>query len=106
MSTQLNAPNTARQLSQAIMHFDSLQLDHQFHRRSSMPGQLNLVSPPSSPPLNALINAPLAVNPQQAHINVLSPIPRSKPRTTAFPVNPTSIALSYFAASSTPTTRH
>ena len=30
MPTQLNAPNTARQLSQATMHFDSLQLDHQF----------------------------------------------------------------------------
>ena len=32
------------------------------------------------------------------------PIPRSKPRTTAFPVNPTSIPLSYFAATSTNTT--
>ena len=37
MPTQLNAPNTARQLSQATMHFDGLQLDHQFPRRSSMP---------------------------------------------------------------------
>ena len=46
MPTQLNAPNTARQLSQATMQFDGLQLDHQFPRRSSMPGQLNLVSPP------------------------------------------------------------
>ena len=107
MPTQLNAPNTARQLSQATMHFDGLQLDHQFPRRSSMPGQLNLVSPPRSPPLNTLDNAPLALNPQQAHINVPAPpIPRSIPRTTAFPVNPTSIPLSSFAATSTPTTRH
>ena len=107
MQTQLNAPNTARQLSQATMHFDCLQLDHQFPRRSSMPGQLNLVSPPRSPPLNTLANAPLALNPQQAHINVPAPhIPRSKPRTTAFPVNPTSIPFSSFAATSTPTTRH
>ena len=60
MPAQLNAPNTARQLSQATMHFDGLQLDHQFARRSSMPGQLNLVAPPRSPPLNALANAPLA----------------------------------------------
>ena len=73
MPTQLNAPNTARQLSQATMHFDGLQLDHQFPRRSSMPGQLNLVSPPRSPPLNTLVNAPLALNPQQAHINVPAP---------------------------------
>ena len=42
MSTQLNAPNTARQLSQATMHSDGLKLDHQFPRRSSMPGQLYL----------------------------------------------------------------
>ena len=68
--TQLNAPNTARQLSQATMHFDGLQLDHQFPRRSSMVGQLNSVSPPRSPPLNTLVNAPLALNPQPAHINV------------------------------------
>ena len=33
MPTQLNAPNTARQLSQATMHFDGLQLDHQFPHR-------------------------------------------------------------------------
>ena len=75
MPTQLNAPNTALQLSQATMHFDGLQLDHQFTRRSSMPGQLNLVSPPSSTPLNTLVNAPLALNPQQAHINVPAPHP-------------------------------
>ena len=37
MPTQLNAPNTALQLSQATMHFDVLQLDHQFPRRLSMP---------------------------------------------------------------------
>ena len=37
MPTQLNALNTARQLSQASMHFDVLQLDHQFPCRSSMP---------------------------------------------------------------------
>ena len=73
MPTQLNTPNTARQLSQATMHFDGLQLDHQFPRRSSLPGQLNLVSPPRSPPLNTLVNAPLALNPQQAHINVPAP---------------------------------
>ena len=70
MPIQLNAPNTARQLSQATMHFDGLQLDHQFPRRSSMPGQLNLVNPARSTPLNTLVNAPLALNPQQAHINV------------------------------------
>ena len=109
MQTQLNAPNTARQLSQATMHFDGLQLDHQFPRRSSMPGQLNLVSPPRSPPLNTLVNAALALNPQQAHINVPappSPVLNGIPRTTAFPVNPNSIPLSSFAATSTPTTRH
>ena len=37
MPTQLNAPNTAQQLSQSTMHFDGLQLDHHFPRRSSMP---------------------------------------------------------------------
>ena len=74
MPTQLNAPNTARQLSQATMHFDGLQLD-QFPLRLSMPGQLNLVSPPRSPPLNALANAPVAPNPPQAHINVPAPHP-------------------------------
>ena len=73
MPTQLDAPNTDRQLSQATMHFDGLQLDHQFPRRSSMPGQLNLVSPPRSPPSNALANAPLALSPPQAHINVPAP---------------------------------
>ena len=35
--TQLNAPNTNRQLSQATMLFDGLQLDHHFPRCSSMP---------------------------------------------------------------------
>ena len=75
MPTQLNTPNTARQLSQATMHFDGLQIDHQFPRRSSMPGQLNLVSPPHSPPLNTLVNAPLVLNTQQAHINVPAPHP-------------------------------
>ena len=39
MPTQLNAPYTGRKLSKATMHFDGLQLDHQFPRRSSMPGQ-------------------------------------------------------------------
>ena len=73
MSTQLNAPNTARQLSQAKMHFDGVQLDHQLPRRSSMPGELNLVSPPHSPPLNTIVNAP--PNPPQAHINVPAPHP-------------------------------
>ena len=77
MPTQLNAPNTARQLSQATMHFDALQLDHQFPRRSSMPGQLNLDSSPRPPPLNTLVNAPLALNPQQAHINVPAPPPHT-----------------------------
>ena len=36
MPTQLKTPNTARQLSQETMHFDGLQLDQQFPRRSSM----------------------------------------------------------------------
>ena len=70
MRTQLNALNTVRQLSQAAMHFDSLQLDHQFYRRLSITEQLNLVSPFRSPPLNALANAPLAPNPPQAYIKV------------------------------------
>ena len=89
MPTQLNAPNTARQLSQATMHFDGLQLDHQFPRRSSMPGQLNLVCPPRSPPLNTLVNAPLALNPQQAHINVPAPpSPVLNPAPPHFPLIP------------------
>ena len=106
MPTQLNPPNRARQLFEATMHFDGLQLDHHFLRRSSMPGQLYLVSPLHSPPLNALVNAPLAPNPPQAHINVPDP-PSSvfKPRTTLFLVNPTRIPLCSFAATSTPTTR-
>ena len=89
MPTQLNATNTARQLSQATMHFDGLQLDHQFQRRSSMPGQLNLVSPPRSPPLNTLVNAPLALNPQQAHIIVPAPpSPVLNPAPPHFPLIP------------------
>ena len=39
MPTQLKAPNTARQFFQATNHFDGLQLDHQFPRKSNMPGQ-------------------------------------------------------------------
>ena len=70
MPSQLNDPNTARQLSQATMHFEGLQLDHQFPRRLSMAGQLNIVCPPRSPTLNALVNAPLAPNPPQTHMNV------------------------------------
>ena len=75
MPTQINAPNTARQLSQATMHFYGLQLDHQFPRRSSMPGQIKLVSPPRSPPFNELSNAPVATNPPQAHIKLPAPHP-------------------------------
>ena len=78
MPTQINAPNTARQLSQATMHFYGLQLENQFPRRSRMPGQLNLVSPSRSPPLNALSNAPVATNPPQAHINVSAHHPPSQ----------------------------
>ena len=89
MPTQLNAPNTARQLSQVTMHFGGLQLGHQFPLRSSMPGKLNLVSPPCSPPLNTLVNAPLALNPQQAHINVPdTPSPVLKPAPPHFPLTP------------------
>ena len=89
MPTQLNAPITARQLSQAAMYFNGLQLDHQFPRRSSMPGQLNLVNPPRSPPLNTLVNAPLALNPQQAHIKVPAPpSPVLNPAPPHFPLIP------------------
>ena len=89
MPTQLNAPNTARQLSQATMHFDGLQLDHQFPRRSSMPGQLNSVSPSRSLPLNTPVNAPLALNPQQAQINVPAPpSPVLNPAPPHFPLIP------------------
>ena len=89
MPTELNASNTTRQLSQATMHFAGLQLDHHFPRRSSMPGQLNLVSPPRSPPLNTLVNAPLALNPQQAHINVPAPpSPVLNPAPPHFPLIP------------------
>ena len=71
------------------MHFDGLQLDHQFPQRSSMPGQLNLVSPPRSPPLNTLVNAPLALNPQQAHVNVPAPpSPDLNPAPPQFPLIP------------------
>ena len=76
MPTQLNAPNTARQLSKATMNFDGLQLDHQFPRRSSIPEKLNLVSARHSPPLNALVNAPLGPIPQHVHIIVPAPHPR------------------------------
>ena len=89
MPIQLNAPNTARQLSQATMHFDGLQLDHQFPRRSSMPGKSNLVSPQPSPSLNTLVNAPLALNSQQAHINVPAPLsPVLYPAPPNFPLIP------------------
>ena len=89
MPTQLNASNTARQLSQATMRFDGLKLDNQFPRRSNMPGQLNLVSPPRSPPLNTLFNAQLALNPQQAHMNVPAPSsPVLNPAPLLFPLTP------------------
>ena len=68
MLAQLSAPNTARQLSQATMRFDGLLLDDPLVRSSSMPGQLNLVSPPCSL-LNALTNDPLILNQSEAHIN-------------------------------------
>ena len=61
--------NTAQQLNQATMHFKGLQCNHQFPRRSIMRGQLNLVSPHRSPPVNALPNAPLALNSPQEHLN-------------------------------------
>ena len=38
-----------------------------------MPGQLIFVSPPRSPPLNTFVNAPLALNQQQAHMSVPGP---------------------------------
>ena len=89
MPTQLNAPNTARQQSQATMHFDGLQLDNKIPRIPSMPGQLNLVSPPRSPPLNPLVNAALALNPQEAHINVPAPpSPVLNPEPPHFPLIP------------------
>ena len=100
--TQLNAPNTAGQHSQATMHFDGLQLDHQFLR---MPGHLNLVSRPHSLLLKALTNAPLVPNPSQAHICACPTIHRFKPSTIAFPDNPISISLSSFAVLGTHTTR-
>ena len=45
--------------------------------RSSMPGQLNLFSPPRSPPLNALANDPLIPDQPQSHIkapDILPPV--------------------------------
>ena len=106
MPAQQNASNTARHLSQATTHFDGSQLDHHFPRRSGMPGQLNLVNPPHSLPLNALANVPPASNPSQIHINLPAlPSPFFKPRTIAFPVNPTSIPFCSFAATRTTTTR-
>ena len=89
MPTQLNVPNTARQLSQATTHFDCLQLEHQFPRKSSKPVQLNLVSPPRSPPINTLVNVPLALNSQQAHITVPAPpSPVLNPAPPHFPLIP------------------
>ena len=87
--TQLNTQNTARHFSQATKHFDGLELDHQFPRRSSMPGQLNLVSPPRSPPLKSLANAPLAPNLPKTYINISSlPIPVLNTVPTRFPLIP------------------
>ena len=94
MPTQLNAPNTARQLSQAKMHFDGLELDHQFPHRSSMPGQLILVSPSRSLHLNTFVNAPQALYPQQAHINVPAPpSPVLNPAPPQFPLIPLAFRL-------------
>ena len=91
MPTQLKAPNTAQKFSQATMHFNDLQLDHQFLRRSSLPGQMNLVSSSRSPPFNALANAPLAPNPPLAHINVPAlPSPVLNPVPSHFPLIPPS----------------
>ena len=69
MPAHLNALNYARQLSQTTMPFDGLEVDNQIVHRSSRPKQLNLVSPPHSPPLNALANDPLNLNQPEAHIN-------------------------------------
>ena len=88
MPIQLNAPNTARQLSQATMHFTGVLMDHQFPRRAIMPGQLNLVSPPHSPPLNTIVNAPLAPNPPQTHKIVPAPSPVLVPVLPHFPLIP------------------
>ena len=44
MPAQLHAPITARQLSQAILRFDSLHLGDQLVRSLSMPGHFNLVN--------------------------------------------------------------
>ena len=55
------------------MHFDGLQLEDLLARRSRMPRQFNLVSPPHSPPLNALVNAPPPLNQRQANVNVFAP---------------------------------
>ena len=87
--TQLKAPYTAQQLSQAAMNFDGLQLDHQFPCRSRMPEQLNFISLPRSPSLNAHASAPLASNVPLAHINVptLSSLVLS-PKPPHFPLIP------------------
>ena len=70
------------------MHFNGLQLDHQFPRRSSMSGQLNLVSPPQSPPLNTLLikahkNVPAppspVLNPAPSHLPLIPPAFRFPP---------------------------
>ena len=68
MAAQLKAPNTARRLFQAAIRFDGLQFDDQLMRRSSMRGQLNLVSPSQSPPLIARAKDPLIPNQSQAHM--------------------------------------
>ena len=64
-----NAQKTARQLSQATMHFEGLQFDDQLVRTSKMPIQLNLVSPPRLTPLNAIANDPLILKQPHSHIN-------------------------------------
>ena len=79
---QLYAPNTARQLSQAIMRFNGLQLDDQIVCRSSMLGQLNLVCPPHYPPSFTLANDQLIPVEPQEHINALA-IPPSVLNTIA-----------------------
>ena len=65
-------PNTARQLSLPTMHFDGLQLVDQLADRSSMRGQLKLLSRSRSPPLNALANVPLALKQPQAQLSARS----------------------------------
>ena len=68
MLPQLNAPKPARQLSQATLNFDGLQLDVSFARWLGMLKQLSFISPQD----NALANAPLAnkvPNPPPPQIN-------------------------------------